>query len=419
MKHVVLTLFILLSVRIGLAQDVVAIEQVIDAPVGSLYIHAGWDVRLIYGETDAYRIAIVVPEHYAFVASEMQICSLAGDTLIILENTMLPKGTIVELEGKLCFREIVMHSGAKASADCLFVPENYASIYLNLRKKAEMNIHQFNSTGEPFIYLEESCMNIDSICGNGKPEIELFNGTFKYGVSLLDGEILVSEYRRPRRDFEKKGSKVIKTKMGNGKLVTTERNKIWDDEINVSIKIGFKKFQNPVEFSSPFTNNGVFSCSLETFKEFHFNSYFSLSVGLQLNFNRYYMAHQLKLNENGLENLDGQTPIQKNQLTNSYLGIPVAFYLGPSNSNLSLDVFLGRCISGSLETLSAADNYKKWQSEKATNLFIPWKIEVGLGVNTNIIGFIHGFRIYANLLPEFNKAFATERFRSIGIEVRL
>lgn len=419
MKHVILTLVILLSVQIGLAQDVVAIEQVVDAPVGSLYIHAGWDVHLMYSETDTYRIAVVVPENYAFVASEMQICSLAGDTLTILENTMLPKGTIVELEGRSCFRKIVMYGGAKASADCLFVPENYASIYLNLRKKAKMNIHQFNCTGEPYIYLEESWMDIDSICGNGKPEVELFNGKFKYGANLLDGEILVSEYWRPRGNFEKKGSKVIKTKMVDGKPVTIERNKVWDDEINVSVKFGLKKFQTPVEFSSPFTNNGVFSWSQETSKEFHFNSFMSLSVGLQFNFNRYYMAHQLKLNENGLENLDGQTPIQKNQLVNFYLGIPVAFYLGPTNSNLSLDVFFGRCISGSFETLSAADNYKKWQSEKATNLFYPWKIEVGLGFNTNIVGFIHGFRIYVNLLPEYNKAFTNERFRSIGVEVRL
>ena len=132
--------------------------------------------------------------------------------------------------------------------------------------------------------------------------------------------------------------------------------------------------------------------------------------------------NQLKLNENGLEIIDGQTPIQQNRLVNDYLGIPAElhFSLGEQwKSSLSVDAFFGRRIRGLLRTRGPEDNYKDWAIEDAASLFNPWKLEVGFSVNTNLIGFIHGIRVYTNLLPEYNKAVTTEKFRSIGVEIRL
>lgn len=424
MKRLTLSILLLCLTTLGFAQEEVAIEQTINQPIGYLEIGAGWDVQLTHRETDDFRIAIVVPERFAGIAAETQVCNLAGDTLTILENTMLPRGTIVELEGNLSFRVVVLFKEAKASFDHLIIPQD-AEIkdYFYLLKKSEANIHQLVSSGDPLIHLsEESKLNIDTIQGSGKPTIELYNADFQYGKSLLDGEILVKEYERPTIFYEKKNPKVIKTEIVDGQPVTRERYKIWDPSLTFGAGIGFRKYQNPVDFNSPFTNNGILSINFGLSTEFRFSDRWSLTTGLQYNFNRYFMAHQLKLNENGLESIDGQTPIQKNELSNGYLGVPVELFFHfaePWKSSLSMDVFFGRRLHGSLHTLGPDDNYKKWQSEKATSLFNPWKLEVGLSINTNLIGFIHGFRVFTNLLPEYNKAVTTEKFRSIGVEIRL
>ena len=422
MKRITFLLSILFATQMAFAQEEVVIEQTVDQPINYLEIGSGWDVKLMHRESEGYRIAIVVPERFAGIAAEIQVCNLTGDTLTILENTMLPKGTIVELEGNLNFKAITMFKEAKASFDCLCVPQDAEPHhYLWLMQKSEININQLVSSGEILINLsDESKLNIDTIQGSGKPIIELYNSDFQYGTCLLDGEITVKEYKSPTWFYEKKNPKVIKTEIVDGQPVTKEHFKTWNDAIAFDFGLGFRSFQNPIDFSSPFTNNGVLTQSVGLSTGWRFDEHWSLTTGLQLNYNRYFMAHQLKLDENGLKSIDGQTPIQVNRLSNGYLGIPISLYWGNEllKSGLSFDVFFGHILKGWLQTRNAEDDYKEWQSEEATYLFNPWKLEVGLSFNTNLIGFIHGFRVYTNLLPEYNKSVTTEKFRSIGFEIK-
>ena len=422
MKRNVLLLLAFCLTQMALAQEEVAIEQTINQSIGCLWINADWNVRLKHNDDNGYRVAVVVPERFADIAAEIQVCNLTGDTLTILENTMLPKSTIVELEGNLNFKAITMSKEAKVTIDRLYVPqEAEANDYLYLMKKSEVSINQLVSNGEFLIHLsDESKLSIDTIQGSGKPIIELYNGDFQYGTSLLDGEILVKEYKSPTWFYEKKNPKVIKTEIVDGEPVTTERYKTWNASIAFDFDMGFRNLQNPIDFSSPFTNNGVLTESVGLSTGWRFNEQLSLLTGLRLNYNRYFMAHQVQLTENGLESIDGQTPIQVNRLSNGYLGVPVSLYWGNEllKSGLSFDVFFGHILYGSMQTRNAEDNYKDWHSEKATHLFNPWKLEVGMSFYTNLVGFIHGFRVYTNLLPEYNKSVTTEKFRSIGFEIK-
>ncbi len=432
MKRIILSFIILLAAQIGFAQEEVAIEQNINASIGCLNINAGWDVRLMHRETEGYRLAVVVPERFASIATETQVCNLKGDTLTILKNTMLPQGTIVELEGNLNFRFLVIYQEAKVAIDRLSVPDNATTKYdLYLGNNSKVSINRLISNGEPYINLgDKSKLCIDTIQGNGKPLIEIYNADFQYGTNLLDGEILVKEYERklPNGFYKPKNPKIIKTKIVDGHPVTKERYKIWNADFTCDASIGYRRNQNPKDFESPFTNNGISSLSFGLSTSFRLGDYWTLTTGLRYNDNEYFMSHQVKLTEGRLEAIDGQTPIQQNRLFNCYLGIPIVLCFGSAelfgsgellNSNLSLDLFFGHILFGVLRTRNAEDNYKKWHSEKATSIFNPWKLEVGLSFNTNLIGFIHGIRVYTNLLPEYNKAVTTEKFRSIGVEIKL
>ena len=436
MKRNTLLLMLLCLSLASFAQEV-AIEQTIDQPINNLSIGKGWDVRLTHRDTDSYRLAIVVPEAFAEIASEVQACTLSDGKLTILENITLPQSTIIELEGPLDFQSIGLTTEARVEIDRFIVSEKNAKCGLYLSKSSKATIHHLVSNGDPYITLEErSKLSIDTITGRGNPSMEIYNNKFEqcntkfiYGVNLLDGEILIyefkNEFKSPMWPYKEKDVKVIKTKMKDGQPVTTEHYKIWNPNnpnITTNIGVSYRRRQTPVDFNSPFTNNGIYTLNVGASANLCLGAHWTLSTGLRYNTNTYYMAHQLKLSETGLENIDGQTPIQQNRLDNGYLGIPVELFFNfpdPINSSFSFDVFFARRLYGRLQTRNAEDNYKKWHNEKATQLFNPWKLEVGVSFNTGLIGFVHGIRVYTNLLPEYNKSVTTEKFRSIGVEFKL
>jgi len=74
---------------------------------------------------------------------------------------------------------------------------------------------------------------------------------------------------------------------------------------------------------------------------------------------------------------------------------------------------------GLLNTRDKSSNWEGWVGTEAPQLFNPWKLEVGVSFNTNLIGFFHGIRVFTNLLPEYKPGVTTDKFRSIGVEIKL
>lgn len=422
MKRIALTLLAFCLAQMAIAQNEVAIEQTIDQSIGYLNIYADWDVRLMHRETNGYRIAIVVPERYAEIAAETQICNINGDTLTITENTMLPKGTVVELEGNLSFRKINICDMATASADHINVPETTISYYIYLGQNADFQVNHIQFCGKPILSVnEKSTLRIDTITGQGEPSIELYVGKFEYGLDRLEGKITVKEYEKPNWNYSGKLQKTIKTKMVGDELVTTERYQTWCRHLMFGASVGFKQGADAADYNSPYTYTNTLSVNLGLTTLFRFGEHWSLSTGLMCNINDQYMFHQLKFEDGKLEVIDGQVPIQQNMLESWYLGVPVELfrYLGKQGrESISLDYYCGYLLEGLLCTHDAI-NHNGWIGESARPIFTPWKMEFGLSFNTQRLGIIHGVRVFINLLPEFNKAATTDKFNSFGVEIKL
>ena len=85
---------------------------------------------------------------------------------------------------------------------------------------------------------------------------------------------------------------------------------------------------------------------------------------------------------------------------------------------MGFDVNFGRRLGGSLFTRETATLGNSSSQESITNLFNPWKIELGIGLSTNALGIIHGVRLFTNLLPEFSNA-SIKPMSTIGVEIKL
>ena len=430
MKRIFLSLAILLAAQIGFAQEEVAIEQNINQRINKLEINPGWDVHLIHHEADSgYRVAIITEDDLAARAYNVQLCNVKDSTLTILENTQLPKGTVVEIEGPMTFGQINLLNNATAEADYVVasaatVPEDWTN--LNLSRFSSFHVRHYhipNPENSPGMKIwDQAQLTIDTISGEGDAVVNTYAGVFQHGTNILQGKITL--YESENTDdwpYMHKDCRVIKTKKVDGELVTTDRRKVWNDALSVDAGIGILYGNMPKNPNSPFLQSTTLSVKIGMSTYFKLGNRWGISTGLLWNSNDKSLCHQVKYENNELVVIDGQEDFQRNKLTYNYLGIPVTmnYYLGKRGTeSLSLDFYCARLLGEHLR--STTDPTKLFsRTKEKVDVFNPWKIEVGLSFNTQHLGFFHGIRVFTNLLPEYKPGVTTDKFRSVGIEIKL
>ncbi len=430
MKRITVLLAILLVAQIGFAQEEVAIEQNINQRINRLEINPGWDVHLIHHEADSgYRVAIITEDDLAARAYNVQLCNFKDQTLTILENTQLPQGTVVEIEGPMTFGQISLLDRATAEAD--YVVASVASVpkdltNLNLSKHSSFHIRHYhipNPENSPGMEIwDQAQLTIDTLSGEGDAVVNTYAGVFQHGTNILQGKITL--YESENTDdwpYMHKDCRVIKTKEVDGELVTTDRRKIWNDALSVDAGIGILYGNMPKNPNSPFLQSTTLSVKVGMSTYFKLGNRWGIRTGLLWNSNDKSLCHQVKYENNELVVIDGQEDFQLNKLTYNYLGIPVTmnYYLGKRGTeSLSLDFYCARLLGEHLR--STTDPTKLFsRTKEKVDVFNPWKIEVGLSFNTQHLGFFHGIRVFTNLLPEYKPGVTTDKFRSVGIEIKL
>ena len=430
MKRIILSKAILLAAQIGFAQEEVAIEQNINQRINKLEISSGWDVHLIHHEADSgYRVAIITEDDLAARAYNVQLCNVKDSTLTILENTQLPRGTVVEIEGPMNFGQISLLDRATAEADYVVasaasVPKDWTNLILSKHSSFHVrHYHIPNPENSPEIKIwDHAQLTIDTLSGEGDAVVNTYAGVFQHGTNILQGKITL--YESENTDdwpYMHKDCRVIKTKKVDGELVTTDRRKIWNDALSVDAGIGILYGNRPTNPNSPFLQSTTLSVKVGMSTYFKLGYRWGISTGLLWNSNDKSLCHQVKYENNELVVIDGQGDFQRNKLTYNYLGIPVTvnYYLGKRGTeSLSLDFYCARLLGEHLR--STTDPTKLFsRTKEKVDVFNPWKLEVGLSFNTQHLGFFHGIRVFTNLLPEYKPGVTTDKFRSVGIEIKL
>ena len=437
MKRITLLLATLLATQIAFSQEEIAIEQNISQRINKLEINPGWDVHLIHHEADSgYRVAIITEEDLAARAYNVQLCNVKDSTLTILENTQLPRGTVVEIEGPMTFGQINLLNNATAEAD--YVVASAASVSeketnLHLRKNASLLVKHYHipsKENSPVMDVwDQARLTIDTISGEGDAVVNIYAGAdFQYGINALHGKITLSEYDKtgnwPNWPYQQKDCRVIKTKEVDGELITTDRRKLWNDALVVDIGLGIQQGNTPTNPNSPFLQYNTVSLNIGFTTYFKLGNRWALRTGLQWNDNRKSLCHQVKYENNELIVIDGQGDYHRNRLYNLYMGIPVTldYYLGKRQTeSFSLDLYCGRLIGEALVTSNDPTKFFglfSGTTDHLDNIFNPWKLEVGLSFNTRHLGIIHGLRVFTNLLPEYKPGVTTDKIRSFGIEIK-
>ncbi len=437
MKRIFLSIAILLAAQIGFAQEEVAIEQNINQRINKLEISSGWDVHLIHHEADSgYRVAIITEDDLAARAYNVQLCNVKDQTLTILENTQLPRGTVVEIEGPMTFGQINLLNNATAEADYVVasaasVPKDWTNLILS--KYSSFRVQHYyipNPENSPGMKIwDHAQLTIDTISGEGDVMMNVYgSANFQYDTNTLLGKITLCEQENTSDwPYMQRDWRVIKTKEVDGELVTTDRRKVWNDALSLEVGIGLQHGNTPTNPNSPFLQYNTSTVNIGFGTYFKLGNRWGLKTGLLWNENRKSLCHQVKYENNELVVIDGQGDYQRNRLYNLYMGIPVSlsYYLGKKQTeSVSLDLYCGRLLGEALVT--SKDPTKPFglvlfpgTKDHLDNIFNPWKLEVGLSFNTQHLGIIHGIRVFTNLLPEYKPGVTTDKFRSVGFEIKL
>lgn len=435
MKRITFLLAILFATQMAFAQEEVAIEQIINQRINKLEINPGWDVHLIHHEADSgYRVAIITDDDLAARAYNVQLCNVKDQTLTILENTQLPKGTVVEIEGPMNLWQIGLLDRATAKADYVIAsaasaPKDLTNLFLARNSSFHIqHYHIPNPDNSPSIDVwDRSKLIIDTITGKGDIAAETYtDAEFQISINHLEGKISLIQWEdTPVRHYQHKDSRIIKTKQVDGEWVTSDHRKVWSDAIHVDASFGYRMGTNPTNANSPLLNSGTLSINLGLSTYFRLGKRLGLRTGIQWNTDNKFLSHQVKYEDNALVVTDGQGDYQRNRLMSDYIGIPVSldYYLGRQQTeSFSLDLFCGYLISEQFSTSidpTKLIGFKNWNREKVDGIFNPWKMEVGLSFNTQHLGFFHGIRVFTNLLPEYKPGVTTDKFRSVGVEIKL
>ena len=428
MKRLFLTLFAVVAALFAVAQEEIAVEQIISGKIEKLEIEAGWKVKVLNQVADTCcSIAIVTTEEYLEKASQTKLCKLSGKTLTILENNTLPKGTVVELRGKTDLKSLYVDERADVFIDSIGVAGSKRFSF-DVAKLSSLHIGHLHTVGQPVIQVSDAVeLQIDTLTGDDL-YVWMDDCKFRYGVNLLNGNLNIWERKLnyfdtyiPEGQFVNLKRKWQQNDTLRHLTVSKGYERLWNGTIIGGLKGGYRFGQSPKDFdTNPYACFGVFSLSVPVVTGFNLSKKWTMQTGLQFDLNIRRMAHPVTQDGNGLIAVDNQLSARQNIVTNTYLTIPVNFYrkISRNGDELGLDVNFGRRLGGSLFTLETAVWGNSSGQESIAYLFNPWKIEFGISLNTNSLGLIHGVRLFTNLLPEFSNA-SIKPMSTIGMEIKL
>lgn len=181
---------------------------------------------------------------------------------------------------------------------------------------------------------------------------------------------------------------------------------------------------------SPYESRCGFSLQIPLLAQWQISPHWGLASGLRYDFNwnpLYYNVEPAA--DQGLQFLSTPTTsTQHSHLFCSYLGIPlhVNWYPWPKYRNdlwLTFDIFAAYAVNSHFiiknhQVESAGDNLSiSTQRQTVSSPLQPWKLELGLTVGTNRLGFIHGVRVFTNCLPSYIDPSTHNAYYTSGISV--
>ncbi len=186
---------------------------------------------------------------------------------------------------------------------------------------------------------------------------------------------------------------------------------------------------------SPYQSPFSFKLQLPLMAHWELSPRFRCNAGLRYDFEWAPLRYNVQpAAEGGIEFLTtAATGRQTAVMNHRYLGIPVEVEWFPNPQNrrqvrLGFDLYAAYAVSRYLKIHNRDVRYTHGGvlTGHSTSVvgaddpsLLPWKLEVGVKVGTDLLGMIHGVRLFADLLPLYQDPATGEKIRTFGMTIFL
>ena len=204
------------------------------------------------------------------------------------------------------------------------------------------------------------------------------------------------------------------------------------EKIDLGVEAGYSRFFSQ---ASPYDVSSGFVLRLPLIAHLNLSQHWQLNTGLRYDFEYNTLKYNIEPASTGGLAIQtvATTGHQTAKMHHSYLGIPVKIIWFPLPNerrvfSIGLDIYAAFAVSSYLKisTRDARNTYFGLQTASSSTIvesddpmFQPWKLEVGLTVSTDVIGLLHGIRLFTNLLPTYIDPATNQKIYTSGITLFL
>ena len=191
--------------------------------------------------------------------------------------------------------------------------------------------------------------------------------------------------------------------------------------VNVGLSAGATLYANGY-YDSPYYSKYGLTLQVPVLVNYDFAPHWRLSSGLRYDFNWDPLYNDVVADfsfTDGCRGISTDVPAEMNnihaRIFHGYLGVPLKLTWYPKANDHQLFSLSFDCCAA-----YAVNKFVKIQSpgteDKFDGSFMkPWKLEVGLTVASDVLGIIHGVRLFGNLLPQYQDQLTGEKIYNVGM----
>lgn len=191
--------------------------------------------------------------------------------------------------------------------------------------------------------------------------------------------------------------------------------------VNVGLSAGATLYANGY-YDSPYYSKYGLTLQVPVLVNYDFAPHWRLSSGLRYDFNWDPLYNDVVADfsfAGGYRGISTDVPAGMNnihaRIFHGYLGVPLKLTWYPKANDHQLLSLSFDCYAA-----YAVNKFVKIQSQGAEDIFDglfmkPWKLEVGLTVASDVLGIIHGVRLFGNLLPQYQDQLTGEKIYNVGM----
>lgn len=204
----------------------------------------------------------------------------------------------------------------------------------------------------------------------------------------------------------------------------------------LGVGAGATLYNSNLDYSPYYSRFGL-QLQVPLWFNYRLSPHWALSAGMRYDLRFDPLVYAVKINpyDNGLDFESAALPgKQSAYVLRHYVGVPLkaTWYPWPGESRLlgiTFDLFAGYCFDGHILTrttevyrtvIGSEQNIDvEGYSDRSSNdpSLLPWKLELGASLTTDVLGMMHSVRFFVDLLPSYRDPLTGETLHTAGMTI--